>query len=423
MAAIHTIALYQHLYCFPPAAVGPNGQSMKLRAMMAGGGGLVLAAAFLALFIGASRFVIGLTLKPMVDGMGWTRTDIGQAVGLFQVVTAFAMLIAGRMADTMNLRHVFGWGIGACGLCMIGMSQVTQPWHVLVLFGIVYAFANGIASMAPVAVMVTRAFPSNAGFANGIASAGMSVGQLVIISGMAAVLVSIGWPSVFVWVGLAHFLVLPFILYAAPGAEALRRDRAGPPREGMAISATMRTRQFWLLVAIFAICGLDDFFVATHVVAFAQDRGLPTLLAGNLLALIGVMGLIGVIVAGIIGDRLGPVAGTAITFSMRIAVFLLVMIDQSPLSVAIFTFVFGFSFLMTAPLMILFIRDSFGMKNLGTIGGIVVMVHHILGGVGAWLGAAVFDATGAYTNAFAVMLAATLLGLILTLIYKPSRPA
>lgn len=395
---------------------------MKFRAMIAGGAGLVLAAAFLALFIGAARFVIGLTLKPMVDSMGWTRTDIGQAVGLFQIVTAVAMLIAGRMADTMNLRHVFGWGIGISGLCMIGMSQVSQPWHVLVLFGVVYAFANGIASMSPVAVMVTRAFPNNAGTANGIASSGMSVGQLVIISGMAAVLVAIDWRSVFVWVGLAHFVLLPFLLYATPGAEALRREKAGPARQGMAIRDALRTRQFWMLAAIFAICGLNDFFVATHVVAFAQDRGLPTLLAGNLLALIGVMGLIGVIIAGVIGDRLGPVAGTAITFSMRILVFLLVIIDQSPLSVAIFTFVFGFSFLMTAPLMILFIRDSFGMKNLGTIGGIIVMVHHMFGGLGAWLGAAVFDSTGAYTGAFALMFGATSAALALTLIYK-RRPA
>ncbi len=394
---------------------------MKLRQMFSGGPGLILAAAFLALFIGAARFVIGLTLKPMVDEMGWTRTDIGQAVGLFQILTAIAMLIGGRMADTMNLRHVFGWGIGIGGLCLIGMSYVTQPWHALILFGVIYAFANGISTMAPVGVMVTRAFPQNAGLANGIASSGMSVGQLLIIAVMAGILAAIGWRSVFVWVGVAHFILLPFILYASPGAEAMRREKAGPAREGMSIAEAVRTRQFWLLAGIFAICGLDDFFVSTHVVAFAQDRGLGTLLAGNLLALIGVTGLVGVIVSGAYGDRFGPVAITAVTFALRIAVFVLVMFDQSPLSVTIFAFVFGFTFLMTAPLMVLFIRDSFGMKNLGTIGGIVVMVHHICGGLGAWLGAAVFDSTGAYTVAFTIMMIATGAALLLTLIYKPLK--
>lgn len=390
---------------------------------MAGGAGLILAAGFMVLFIGAARFAIGLTLKPMVDEMNWSRTDIGQAVGVFQVVTAFAMFAGGRMADTMNLRHIFGWGLGASGLCLMAMSQVSQPWHVLVIFGVIYAFANGIAAMAPVGVMVTRAFPHNAGFANGVASSGMSVGQLVIISVLAAVLVLIGWRSVFIWVGLAHFLVLPFILYATPGAEAVRREKAGPAREGMTIGEAMRTRQFWLLIVIFAICGLNDFFVSTHVVAFAQDRGLDTLLAGNLLALMGVVGLIGVITAGVLGDKIGPVAGTAFAFAARLIVFLLVMFDQSTLSVMIFALVFGFTFLMTAPLTVLFIRDSFGLRNLGTIGGIIVMVHHIFGGIGAWLGAAVFDSTGAYTIAFTVMMAATIVALFLTVTYKPYQRA
>jgi predicted MFS family arabinose efflux permease len=394
---------------------------MKLRHMMSGGAGLVLAAGFMALFIGSARFVMGLTLKPMVDEMNWTRTDIGEAVGLFQVVTALAMFAGGRMADTMNLRYIFGFGLGISGLCMIALGQVTQPWHVLVIFGIVYAFANGVAAMASVGVMVTRAFPLNAGFANGVASSGMSVGQLVIISILAAVLVTIGWRSVFFWVGLAHFIVLPFIIYACPGKVAMHNERKGPPREGMTLGEAARTRQFWMLIVIFAICGLDDFFVSTHVVAFAQDRGLDALLAGNLLAFMGVVGLIGVITAGVLGDRKGPVFGTALAFGARIAVFLLVMLDQSTLSVTIFAVVFGFTFLMTAPLTVLFIRDSFGLKNLGTIGGIIVMVHHIFGGIGAWLGAAVYDSTGAYTHAFTVMMLASILAFVVTILYKPSQ--
>ena len=63
---------------------------------------------------------------------------------------------------------------------------------------------------------------------NGVASAGMSVGQLVIIAILAAVLVGIGWRSVFVWVGLAHLLFLPLILpfiALVIGASALGEER------------------------------------------------------------------------------------------------------------------------------------------------------------------------------------------------------
>lgn len=383
---------------------------------------LVLTTGFLILFIGGgARFAIGLTLKPMVDEMNWTRSDLGVAVGVFQVVTAFAMFWSGRLADRASLRALLGWGLVVCGFSIGAMSLVTQPWHALVLFGVIYAFANGLISVSTVGVMVTRAYPNRAGFANAVASSGMSVGQLVIIAVLAAVLVSIGWRSVFVWVGLAHVLFLPLILLAVPGKAETARQGPGPAREGMTLSEAMRTPQFWMLILIYAICGLNDFFVATHVVAFALDRGVNTFLAGNLLAFMGIVGLVGVLAAGSWGDRVGPMWGTAASFLARLAVFLLVMIDQSQLSVAIFSFVFGITFLMTAPLTVLFIRDSFGLKHMGAIGGIIVMVHHICGGFGAWLGAAVFDRNGNYTAAFTVMFVACLVAVIATLLYRPIR--
>jgi len=42
---------------------------------------------------------------------------------------------------------------------------------------------------------------------------------------------------------------------------------------GLDLREAARTRQFWLLMAVYGICGFDDFFVATHVVAFARGRG------------------------------------------------------------------------------------------------------------------------------------------------------
>ncbi len=52
------------------------------------------------------------------------------------------------------------------------------------------------------------------------------------------------------------------------------------------------------------ICGFDDFFVTTHVVAFAQDRGVDAFLAGNLLALMGLTGADRRVAAGAFIDSL-----------------------------------------------------------------------------------------------------------------------
>jgi len=381
---------------------------------------LVLVAGFLILFIGGgARLAIGLTLRPMIEDLAWDRNDIGLAVGVFQVVSAICTFYAGRLADRMSLRVVLGSGLVIASAGMGLMSLVQSPWQALALYGIIFAIGNGATSSAPVGVMVTRAFPHRAGLANSLALAGMSVGQLLIVAALALILLNIGWRSVFFWLGLAHLTLLPLILAAVPGRSADRAQRAAAlPPEGLSLREAARTKQFWMLLGIYAICGLDDFFVATHVVAFAQDSGVGAFFAGNLLALMGLTGLAGVVWAGFASDRYGPALPTLVSFTLRIAVFGLVLVEQSSISVAIFALVFGFTFLITAPVTVLFIRESFGARNLGAIGGLITMVHHAFGGLGAWLGATMYDAGGSYWPAFATMFVATLIAIGLTLAYR-----
>lgn len=375
---------------------------------------LVLAGGFLVLFVsGGARFSIGLTLKPMVDELGWLRSDLGLAVGLYMVVSAFATFIAGRLADRLGARAILGAGTVVGGIGIGLMCFVSAPWQAMLLYGVIFAIGNGAASLTTVGVMVTRAVPGRAGFANAFVISGQSLGQLVMIAILAAVLAQIGWRSVFVWLAVAHALLIPIMLLTLPsGAQA---DATQAPPAGANLREAARTPRFWLLLAIYAICGLDDFFVGTHVAAFAQDRGASALMAGNLLALMGLTALVGVLAGGWLSDRSGPVKATALAFAARIAVFALILADQSPVSVAIFALVFGATFLVTAPLTVLFVREAFGTRHLGALTGLITMVHQIFGGIGAYGGALIFDATGSYAVAFVIVLALTALALLLTL--------
>ena len=336
------------------------------------------------------------------------------------LVSAVATFIAGRLADRLSPRALLigGTVIGGVGIGL--MTLVAQPWHALVLYGVIFAIGNGIASLVIVGVIVMRIFPGRAGLANAIAISGMSVGQLVMIAALASLLAQIGWRSVFVWIGIAHLALLP-LLFALPGPSGTQRVTTA----SLSLGEAARTRRFWLLLAIYAICGLDDFFVTTHVAAFAQDRGLGILAAGNLLAFMGLTSLAGVIASGFASDRFGPVWPTAAAFAARIAVFGWIAIDQSPVSIAVFALVFGATFLVTAPLTVVFVRESFGTRNLGALTGLITMVHQVFGGVGAYAGAAIFDATGTYDAAFLLLLGSAVVALLLTLLLlaKPATPA
>ena len=169
-------------------------------------------------------------------------------------------------------------------------------------------------------------------------------------------------------------------------------------------TSVLRSRQFWLLVGIYAICGFQDFLVATHVVAFADDLGVVQVLAGNMLALMGLMGLLGVLASGVVADRYGAARPTLLCFLIRTAIFAQIIYAQNTAGILLFALAYGFTFLITAPLTLVFARNIFGMERLGAVSGAIHMVHQVAGGLGAYAGAAIFDRWDSYDAAFVLML-------------------
>jgi MFS family permease len=309
---------------------------------------VILATGFLLLFVGGgTRFAIGLVLKPIAEELDIGRSAVGLAVAAYLVVTSASMFLAGRLADALSMRVVLVGGllIGAAGMGLMGV--LSAPWQIFVFFGVVFAIGNGIASITPVSLLIARVFPDKAGLANGVVSAGMSAGQLVVIAAFAVILAHAGWRALFFWAAIAHLALLPLLLLALPKglANGQIASSRGQAQVDLALPGAVRTRQFWLLIGVYALCGFDDFFVSTHVVAFAQDRGVEALPAGHLLALMGLVGFVGVICrrglerqgrAGKAGhrqlcpsdcrlrfDRCGPVTGCYCRFCLAVRLYLL----------------------------------------------------------------------------------------------------
>ena len=294
------------------------------------------------------------------------------------------------------------------------MSLISQPWHALLLYGVVFAIGNGAASLVIVGVIVMRAYPGRAGLANAVAISGMSVGQLLMMAMLAPVMVQVGWRWVFIWIGDRASRAAAADARAA-GTRGRAAGRRGAARGAVAARGGAHAA---VLAAARDLRDLRARRLSSSPPMwwrFAQDSGLDALFSGHLLALMGLTGLVGVIAAGLESDRVGPIRPTAAAFVARMLVFGWIAFDQSLLSITIFALVFGSTFLVTAPLTVVFVRESFGTKNLGALAGLITMVHQIFGGLGAYAGAAIFDATGGYEPAFVVMLISAVVALALTL--------
>ena len=393
---------------------------------------IILATGFTILFFnGGSRSALGLMLKPMGDDLEWSRSALSLGITAYMLVSALAMPFVGRLADRFDMRWVMGTGVvvGAVGVGL--MSLIASPWQLFAVYGLVFALGNAGVSNPIVSVMIVRWFPDRRGVANSVAVSGNAIGQLVIVGLLAQSLVRFGWRVSYAALGLANLAILAPIAFAAVRAAPSQAARGKQPSSDNPATTEQAvdlrqvplwtSGQLWLLGGIYAICGFQDFFVATHVVAFALDIGFGALIAGNLLALMGVMGLLGVLVSGFLADRIGPARPTLLCFAMRIGIFVLVILSQAKPAVMMFALLYGFTFLMTAPLTVIFSGNIFGSARLGRISGTISMIHQISGGIGALAGALAFDIWGSYDRAFLLMLTLSVVATAGTLLVRDRR--
>ena len=386
----------------------------------------VLIMAFVVLlFNSGNRLVMGLMLPPMELDLQWTRTTLSSMVTLFLIVSAAALPFIGRFVDRLGARWVLGFGVTVSSIALALMGYIHTPLEALLLYGVLFAVGSAATSVTPIGVLLTRWFPNKVGMANSIAIAGMGVGQLLVISVLAAQLEIIGWRNSYTVLGVVSVLcVLPLIILVgrgkpseieSPGTKAVLQAARG---DVAALPTTLvQVLQFWRLrvvLVLYLLCGFQDFFIATHVVAFATDEGVGSLLAGNVLAFMGLAGLLGVLASGLLNDRYGPVLPTAISFVVRIVIFTLLLVSRDSTVIIVCALLYGSTFWITAPLAVVFARQFCGFALLGTVSGLITMVHHTAGGVGAYFGARMFDVFGSYNHAFVILLIVSVIGAALT---------
>ena len=382
---------------------------------------VILATGFTVLFFSSgSRFAFGLLLKPMSEDLELSRSALSLAATCFMIVSAVSMPFVGRLVDSFSVRTVVSIAvvIASVGIGLMGLAQ-TQ-WQVILLYGIIFAIGNGGSSVGPIGVMISRWFERGRGTATSAAMSGNALGQLIIITALASALVHIGWRNAYITLGVVNLLIVVPLVIAFVRSDPDPAQPADPesPRTAEPTALPVKTifasHQLWLLLVVYSICGFQDFFIATHIVAFAQDKGLSAAFSGSLYALMGLVGLFGVMSAGALADLFGSTRPTALCFLARIACFGLIIFSQSTTAIVIFALLYGFTFLITAPLTVTFAGNMFGAPRLGMMSGIINMTHHIAGGIGALVGGLVFDARGSYDAAFILMLALAVVASALT---------
>jgi len=129
----------------------------------------------------------------------------------------------------------------------------------------------------------------------------------------------------------------------------------------------------------------------------------------------------GILIAGPASDRFGNRGPIAWTFVLRFMVYILILKYPNELNFYIFALLFGFTFLITAPLTATLMGRLYGLSHVGLLSGFATTVHHLAGGFWAYMGGMVFDRTGSYRLIFVISAAMCLIAVGCALLIKEKR--
>jgi len=404
-------------------------------------GWYVLAASFFLLFFqSGARFSFGIMFKPIIAELGWNRASISSVFFLHMVFFALALSVAGKLYDRYGPR----WVIFVSTVLLAGgymcTALVRSLWQFYLFYGILTAVGTGGASVPLIASLMSKWFEKRRGLAISLALSGTCLGQFVLVPIFNRFVLTYSWRISYLFIGLI-ILVLNTILALAvikgdpvdlgfkPYGHKNANDAVDPNPSTVSavhepdlnLPQAMKTYSFWLFLIFMFICGSGDFLVATHLVPFVTDYGVSPTAAANMLALYGLMGLGGILIAGPISDLIGNKIPIALTFVLRLLLFGLILKYRTPLSFYIFAAGFGFTWLVTAPLTTTLVGRLYGFAHVGIISGFITTVHHLGGGFWAYMGGLFFDKTGSYQIIFIFSAVLAVIATICTMAIKEKK--
>jgi predicted MFS family arabinose efflux permease len=147
----------------------------------------------------------------------------------------------------------------------------------------------------------------------------------------------------------------------------------------------------------FFVCGFHVAFLATHLPGVIAACGLPVQFGAWSLALLGLFNIVGSVAMGWAIGRWRMKSLLSLVYATRgLAVLVFLLAPKTGTVVLIFAAVMGLTFLSTVPPTAGLVAKFFGLSNMATLFGIVMLSHQVGGFLGAWLGGMVFEAPGSF---------------------------
>lgn len=382
---------------------------------------IAAAVTFLTLVATAGfRSAPSVLIVPLEAAFGWSRAQISLAVSVNVLLYGFTAPFAAALMERFGIRRVVMTALTVIGSGAAATIFMTEPWHLVLLWGVVVGVGTGSMALVFAASVVNRWFVQRRGLVMGLLTAATASGQLVFLPGLSMLAMNVGWRSVSVTVAAGAFVMVPVIWLflrerpadagrlpygAAPDWQPPVRSEVNDARLALqTLRDAAKVRDFWYVAGSFFVCGLSTSgLIGTHFIPAAHDHGMAEVAAAGLLALVGVFDVVGTIFSGWLTDRYDARRLLFFYYLLRgISLFLLpwVLFSTVQPSTLVFVVFYGLDWVATVPPTVLLCRRILGPGHATVVYGWVFAAHQVGGSIAA-LGAALLRVQfGDYALAF-----------------------
>ena len=368
----------------------------------------------------------GVFFIPLQEDFGWSRALTSGVYSLFVLLSSVMAIFGGWALDRYGPRIVFTvMGIFA-GLSLFASSQVSVPWHLFITYSVLLAIGVGPIWVTSMAATLGW-FAKRRGLALGVIAAATGIGVIIVPPVAASLISGYGWQNSFLILAIGVFVILipcALLLKRPPSgladfpedgrlevvshnaAEGQNHSEAG----GLSLLQATKTRNFWLIGAVWFFSGVCIFMPMAHVVPYAIDVGITSLRAASILSLIGGLTIVGALVVGKVSDNMGGKRSTMVCSLLMAGAMAWLIVSSDLWMFYLFAVVFGFSYGGFSPPLTALMGDSFGTRHIGLIMGVIEIGWGAGGALGPALAGYLFDINSNYDLAFLTGMIAMLIG-------------
>jgi MFS family permease len=358
---------------------------------------VVLTAAIVVLLVAMGvRASFGLLMQPMGLDRGFTRETFSLAFAIQNIVWGIGAPLAGALSDKYGSGRTIALGAVLYAIGLLWMAQADTAATLYLSAGVLVGLGQSGTTFGVLLGVVARAFPpEKRSLALGMASAGGSMGQFLMVPFGQQLIAHYDWHTALLVLSAVSAFGLPLALLL----QGRTAQSADPPHQSLsaAFRQALGHRSYHFLFWSFFVCGFHNAFITLHLPSYVVDRGLSAFNGALAVALIGLFNVIGCYGCGWLGGRHSKKNLLGWVYALR-AVFiaLLLLFPLTPWVLYVFAAGMGLLWLGTVPLTNGLIGQIYGLRYTATLYGLVFLGHQIGSFIGVWLGGWTFERTGSY---------------------------